>query len=64
MSHINKDISLSKINIPGSHDAMTKNVDLLPFVASTQAYSIEEQLNAGIRYFDIRVVTDPNNTNR
>ena len=52
MSYLDDDTSLTTITIPGTHDsaAFTK---AWPFIA-TQNMNIVEQLNAGIRYFDLR----------
>ena len=54
MSGIKDDTSLSDITIPGTHDSGTQNVDL-PIWSKTQTLSISEQLNIGIRYFDLRL---------
>ena len=43
---------INKIAIPGSHDAATAGV---MWMAETQSYTIEEQLQCGARYFDLRV---------
>lgn len=52
MGLLNDDIPLTMITIPGTHDsaAYTSSV---PFV-STQTMDFLEQLNEGIRYFDLR----------
>lgn len=52
MSLLDDDTALSALTIPGTHDsaAFTHN---WPFV-STQRMDISNQLNAGIRYFDLR----------
>ena len=52
MESISDNIPLRKIVIPGSHDSGTKGM-LWPW--QTQKYDIAEQLELGIRYFDIRV---------
>lgn len=52
MESISDNILLRKIVIPGSHDSGTKGM-LWPW--QTQKYDIAEQLELGIRYFDIRV---------
>lgn len=54
MSGIKDNTSLSDITIPGTHDSGTQNVDL-PIWSKTQTLSISEQLNIGIRYFDLRL---------
>ncbi len=44
---------ISQLNIPGAHDAATKNA--VPAIwAQCQDYYIEEQFARGIRYFDVR----------
>ena len=54
MSGIKDDTALSDITMPGTHDSGTKNVDL-PIWSKTQPLSITEQLNIGVRYFDLRL---------
>jgi len=52
MSRIDDNDLLSGISIPGTHDSAASG-SIWPFV-STQKLDIGEQLNAGIRYFDLR----------
>ncbi len=47
-----KNKSIASITIPGTHDSGTKN---LPIAFGTQYSSIEEQLNFGVRFLDIRL---------
>lgn len=54
MSGVKDDTPLTEISIPGTHDSGTKNVDL-PIWSKTQTLSITEQLNIGVRYFDLRL---------
>lgn len=54
MSGIDDSTYLSDISIPGTHDSGTKSVDF-PIWSKTQTLSISEQLNIGIRYFDLRL---------
>lgn len=54
MSSVDDSKLLSEINIPGSHDSATEHVELA-FFSRCQDLSISEQLNAGIRYLDIRL---------
>ena len=54
------DVKLNAITMPGSHDAgmnLTHDctVGVQPEWARTQVYSINDQLKAGSRYFDLRV---------
>ena len=52
MRDIKDEAKVSEIVIPGSHDAGTAGFSWL---AETQNRSIKDQLNAGTRYFDLRV---------
>jgi len=48
---------LSELTIPGTHDSCTytlKNGELATPITRTQHLTLEEQLNAGIRFLDIR----------
>lgn len=46
---------LRQMSIPGTHDAFTYDFgSLTGNWASTQVYNVEEQFDAGIRYFDMR----------
>jgi hypothetical protein len=48
------DRPLSQVIIPGTHDTLTAGlIDILPF-AQTQSLYVDEMLNHGIRWFDIR----------
>jgi len=71
MSYIDGNLKLNQINIPGTHDSGTHEIGTLwtvasslrlplyepleYFTAQTQIMDIEEQLESGIRYFDIRM---------
>lgn len=52
MSKLDDDELVSALSIPGTHDSAAYTLQL-PFVA-TQRMSIEQQLSAGCRYFDLR----------
>lgn len=52
MSYIKDDTLLKDVVIPGSHDAGTSG---MLWLAETQNEDVEDQLEAGIRYLDIRV---------
>lgn len=54
MENISDELLLSEISIPGVHDAGTNYVDL-PLFSKCQDSSIAQQLDAGYRYFDIRL---------
>lgn len=55
---------LKDITIPGSHDAAAYKVDAIfkkAFISNwvvTQDENIKEQLNGGMRYFDLRIIKD------
>ncbi|MBR3294631.1 MAG: phosphatidylinositol-specific phospholipase C domain-containing protein [Oscillospiraceae bacterium] len=57
MSRLNDSLLLSEINLPGTHDSATQYVQLAWF-SKCQALSIREQLEAGVRYLDIRLGAD------
>ena len=52
MSHLPSTTLMSSISIPGTHDSAAYTYSF-PFI-STQTLDITAQLNAGIRYFDLR----------
>jgi hypothetical protein len=52
MSHLPSTTLMSAITIPGTHDSAAYTYSW-PFIA-TQTLNITAQLNAGIRYFDLR----------
>ncbi|WP_431610467.1 phosphatidylinositol-specific phospholipase C [Chryseobacterium sp. 'Rf worker isolate 10'] len=55
MSGLQDNISLSKISIPGTHDSGARvDAPVVSGTAKTQNLSIAEQLNAGVRFLDIR----------
>lgn len=54
MSKLDDSLRLSEIVLPGSHDSATQYVQLA-FFSKCQALSIGEQLEAGVRYLDIRL---------
>ncbi|WP_099049864.1 phosphatidylinositol-specific phospholipase C [Chryseobacterium indologenes] len=55
MSGLQDNISISKISIPGTHDSGARvDPPVLSGTAKTQDLSIAEQLNAGVRFLDIR----------
>ena len=60
MSELDGDLPLNQIVLPGSHDSATQYVQLA-FFSKCQALSIEEQLEAGCRYLDIRLGVDGHN---
>ncbi len=55
MSGIADSTSLSKIVLPGTHDSGATKDMILSGTAKCQNLTIAEQLNAGVRYFDIRL---------
>ena len=54
MKNIPDDYLICDINLPGSHDSCTKKVQFNYF-SKCHKLSIYEQLNAGIRFLDVRV---------
>ena len=57
MKDIPDTTKISEINIPGTHDSCTLNVQF-PFLAKCQNTTISEQLTSGVRFLDIRVEKD------
>lgn len=56
MSKLSDDIYLTDINIPGVHDAATANMDM-NISSSCQMLYMDDLLDAGVRYFDLRLGT-------
>lgn len=52
MKNINDETLINEIVIPGSHDAGSYT---MVWLGETQQFSIEQQLEMGVRYFDLRV---------
>lgn len=52
MSHLPDSLNLTSLSIPGTHDTMTYSIG--SEVLQCQNYNLTVQLNAGLRYFDIR----------
>ena len=68
MSRVPGDVRLSKISIPGSHGSLTGmnpnqacKDDATGMFCLTQNMNLMEQLNAGIRFIDLRLQQDKNN---
>jgi len=57
MSYLDGDLRLNRINIPGTHDSGTFGMTSIGIeqAGKTQDYDITEQLERGIRYFDLRI---------
>lgn len=53
MAHVKDKTLLSALTIPGTHDSAAFTYAWAPFV-TTQTLDIRKQLDAGIRYFDLR----------
>ena len=53
MSRLADDISLSDLNIPGTHNSAAR-YEPFPKTAKCQRLSLTAQLQAGVRFFDIR----------
>ncbi|MBV8328234.1 phosphatidylinositol-specific phospholipase C [Chryseobacterium sp.] len=55
MSGLQDNISIARISIPGTHDSGARvDAPVVSGTAKTQDLSIAEQLNAGVRFLDIR----------
>ena len=54
MKDLDGSLRLNEIILPGSHDSGTQHVQL-GFVTKCQGLSVAEQLEAGVRYLDIRL---------
>lgn len=57
MGYLPQNMSIAEVNIPGTHDSGTYNMDT-PFVnllSQCQERTIKEQMNDGLRFFDIRL---------
>jgi 1-phosphatidylinositol phosphodiesterase len=52
MSFLNNDLELKDLTIPGTHESCALHGI---FFAVNQTWSLENQLNAGIRFFDLRM---------
>ena len=55
MSKLPDDMLLSQVNIPGTHDAGAANELMFETWATCQQLYLHEQLNAGVRAWDIRI---------
>ncbi len=53
LKYISNSTSITELSIPGSHDAMTALCDSPHY--KTQYLSLDEQLNIGVRFFDLRI---------
>ena len=53
MSAVSSSAKLTEINIPGTHDSCTQYVNA-SIISRTQTLSISQQLQIGVRYFDMR----------
>jgi 1-phosphatidylinositol phosphodiesterase len=51
MAKLPNQLLLSQINIPGTHDSCAHNCSLF---AKCQTLSLSDQLNAGVRFLDVR----------
>ena len=65
MSYLKDSIPVTEINLPGTHDSGTAYLQV-PLVGSlvggTQDYTIDKQMEKGIRAFDIRLSYDLGST--
>lgn len=59
MERVDGSKKLNQLNIPGSHDSLAYNIsDVVKRYAQCQNYTLKEQLENGIRIFDIRLFYD------
>lgn len=61
MSYISDDAYITKIAIPGSHDAISYGTTIVS--AKTQGGDLTAQLKSGCRYFDLRFATNKSDNN-
>lgn len=59
---LDDDIYVSQLSIPGTHDAATQNAGYVITAGRCQDLSIKEQLDMGIRAFDLRPTTTSANS--
>lgn len=57
MSSLDDNLSLREVNMPGSHDTMAL-YSIGDLAGQCQSLSLEEQLNLGVRFLDIRLKED------
>ncbi len=59
MKEIPDDAKISELTIPGTHDSCTYQIkgigNIFSYATKTQSWNLEEQMKAGLRYFDIRL---------
>ena len=58
MSELPDELYITDLSIPGTHDAGAAHTSTCNSSAQCQQLSIHDQLNAGIRYFDLRIGPD------
>ena len=63
MQALDDNLFLSRLSIPGSHDAATSSCSSSGITGSahTQTYTIAQQLEHGVRMFDLRPTWDGSN---
>ncbi|MBP5216745.1 MAG: phosphatidylinositol-specific phospholipase C [Bacilli bacterium] len=59
MTNLSDDKQISLLSIPGSHDSGARH-SIIDVAGICQDLTIEEQLNAGVRFFDIRLRANKN----
>lgn len=59
MKSLDDNTSLRDVNMPGSHDTMAL-YSFADFAGQCQSLSLEDQLNLGVRFLDIRLKEDSN----
>ena len=58
MSQVDGRVQLRDLSIPGTHDSVSKYGACPHNISTTQYATITEQLDAGIRFLDLRIKTD------
>ncbi len=61
MKNLPNDLLITNISIPGTHNSCTYRTSLS--MSKCQTYTIQEQLNQGVRYLDIRCILQNNQLN-
>ena len=59
MKRLDDNLSLREVNMPGSHDTMAL-YSIADLAGQCQSLSLEEQLNLGVRFLDIRLKEENN----
>lgn len=58
MADLSDELSVSEVFIPGTHDSAAGGVSDIGAFAECQSWTLSEQLESGIRAFDLRACQD------